>query len=334
MSVGIVGYGVYVPWRFIDPARIAPQARRLGLLKKALADWDEDSITMAVEAGRSALLQTNVSVDDVGAVYIGSESPPYAVNPSSTVVADILGMGDAYRAADLQFACKAATAGLQMAAAEVAQQHIPYGLVIGTDTSQARPGDPLELSAGAAAVAVLVGKKNVIAKIEGTLSVSSDTPDFWRREHERYPSHGGRFTGKPAYFQHVITAAKRLMEKLRVKPEDFAYVVFHMPNGVFPVTAAQILGFSEKQYLPGLTVKEVGNPYSASALLGLVAIMERAKPKQRILMVAYGSGAGADAVAFKTTPSISFLKRGSLQKMFLKRKEVDIETYLRNRRIQ
>jgi len=116
----------------------------LGLEKKALAAWDEDSVTMAVEAGQTALKVAKIKAGELGAVYVGSESPPYAVNPMSTIVADVLGVGNHYRAVDLQFACKAATAGLQMAMGEVAGKHHDYALVIGTDKAQAKRGDVLE----------------------------------------------------------------------------------------------------------------------------------------------------------------------------------------------
>ncbi len=328
MNVGIVSYGAYAPYQYIYSENIGKEAARLGLSKKALASWDEDSVTMAVEAGRKALMLGTVDAQKVGALYIGSESPPYAVKPSSTIVADVLGMNNEYRAVDLQFACKAATAGLQMALSEVSSSHTSYGLVIGSDKSQAKPKDALELSAGASAAAVLVGKKNVIAKVIDTVSISSDTPDFWRREHELYPSHGGRFTGEPAYFSHVLPCAKRLLEKTNTKVSDIDYVVFHMPNGMFPVKAAKVLGFSPKQYMDGLTVKEVGNPYSASALLGLSAVLDVASFNKKILMVSYGSGAGSDALLLETTKEIVNLKRGNIKRMFSKRKEASYLEYL------
>ncbi|EQD31276.1 hydroxymethylglutaryl-CoA synthase, partial [mine drainage metagenome] len=81
-----------------------------------------------------------------------------------------------------------------------------YGMAIGSDTSQGAPGDVLEYSASAGGTAMILGNENVIAEINHTLSVTSDTPDFWRREGEPYPTHGERFTGEPAYFKHTISA--------------------------------------------------------------------------------------------------------------------------------
>jgi hydroxymethylglutaryl-CoA synthase len=332
-TVGIVGYGAYMPHYYIDPAEINVGARSLGLTKKALAVWDEDSVTMAVEAGNTALEVAGVEAHELGAVYVGSESPPYAVNPMSTIVADVLGVANKesglgeYRAVDLQFACKAATAGLQMAMGEVQGGHHDYALVIGSDKAQAKPGDVLEWSAGAAAAALLVGRERVIAEVKGMVSVTSDTPDFWRRAYEQHPQHGGRFSGEPAYFNHVLSASELIMKRLALKPGDITYAVFHMPNGRFPLEVARKLGFEAEQVEPFFTVKEVGNPYSASALMGLVAVLEKLKAGETVLVTAYGSGAGADAMILEGTDELKNYRWGGLDDLFKKRQQVGLLAY-------
>jgi hydroxymethylglutaryl-CoA synthase len=347
-SVGIVGYGAYIPRFYMDPAELNSGAQGLGLEKKALALWDEDSVTMAVEAGREALRTAAIEAGDLGAVYVGSESPPYAVNPMSTIVADVLGVGNPsasfdgakdkrsgqaeYRAVDLQFACKAATAGLQMAMGEVASGHHHYGLVIGSDKAQAKPGDVLESSAGAAAAALVVGRGKILARVLGTLSVTSDTPDFWRRGGQQYPQHGGRFTGEPAYFAHVVTAGKKLLQQMEFGATDLTYAVFHMPNGRFPLEAGKRLGFTASQIEPFMTIREVGNPYSASALLGMVALLEVLQPWERALIVAYGSGAGADAILLEGTEELKQRRWGGLKHLFNGRSSVGLVKYLRHER--
>jgi hydroxymethylglutaryl-CoA synthase len=266
-------------------------------------------------------------------VYVGSESPPYAVNPMSTIVADVLGVANKesglgeYRAVDLQFACKAATAGLQMAMGEVQGGHHDYALVIGSDKAQAKPGDVLEWSAGAAAAALLVGRERVIAEVKGMVSVTSDTPDFWRRAYEQHPQHGGRFSGEPAYFNHVLSASELIMKRLALKPGDITYAVFHMPNGRFPLEVARKLGFEAEQVEPFFTVKEVGNPYSASALMGLVAVLEKLKAGETVLVTAYGSGAGADAMILEGTDELKNYRWGGLDDLFKKRQQVGLLAY-------
>ena len=238
-------------------------------------------------------------------VFVGSESHPYAVNPTATIVGDALGLNSNYFAVDLEFACKAGTAGLQAAMGLLRTDWYRRALVIGTDCAQSKPHDVLEYTVAAAAAAFIVGVgAEVIAEVEAVTSVSSDTPDFWRRDGIKYPSHGGRFTGKPAYFKHIRQAAENLFSISGQRPADFDYCVFHMPNGKFPRRIAQQLGFTQQQLAPSLVVDKIGNPYSAATLVGLAAVLDQARPGERIFLVSYGSGAGADGFILQTTKQI------------------------------
>src|SRR4029079_6213937 len=150
---------------------------------------------------------------EIRAVWVGSESHPYAVKPTSTIVAEALGAVPNTQAADWQFACKAGTEAMQAAIGLVGSGMGHYALAIGMDTAQGRPGDALESTAGAGGAAYLVGPADeALAVFEGSYSYVTDTPDFWRRQHEKYPEHGQRFTGEPASFRHGTPAAQRLME--------------------------------------------------------------------------------------------------------------------------
>lgn len=310
-NVGILGFGVYLPWNRIKISEIASVwgkspgevEKSLGVTEKAVAGIDEDTVTMGVEAGKNALEMAKISPENLGAIYVGSESHPYAVNPSATIIGEALGIGRNYLAADLEFACKAATAGMENLAGLLETGLVNYGLIIGSDCAQAKPHDALEYTAAAGAAAFVLGRNNkdFLVQVLDFSSYSSDTPDFWRRDGVPYPSHQGRFTGEPAYFAHTIGVVKQLLEKTKMEPKDFAYCVFHMPNGKFPCEVAKRLGFEKKQIEPGLVVGQIGNPYSASSLLGLLSVLEIAKPNQLILFTSYGSGAGADSFILKTT---------------------------------
>lgn len=309
--IGIVGYAAYIPKYRIKLSDIADVWKKdtqeilhgLKVQEKAVPAFDEDTVTVAIEAGNKALAMADISPKQIGSMYIGSESHPYAVNPSSTIVAEYLGIGPDFFAADLEFACKAGTAGVQAAIGLLESKHIAYGMAIGADTAQGRPHDALEYTAASAAVAYILGTKKTesIADIITMSSYNSDTPDFWRRDGERYPSHFGRFTGEPAYFAHVLSEGEKLLKDSKLTPKDFDYCIFHMPNGKFPRLAARKLGFTPEQLAPSLTVDKIGNPYSASAMLGLAAVLDVAKPKQKIFFVSYGSGAGSDGFIFQTT---------------------------------
>ena len=186
---------------------------------------------------------------------------------------------------------------------------IKYGVAIGADTSQGAPGDALEYSASAGGAAYLIGSEKIIAKINKTLSFTTDTPDFWRREGQPYPKHGGRFTGEPAYFRHITSAAKMMLEAMGTKPEDYNYAVFHQPNGKFPTRVAAQLGFTPEQIQYGLLTPEIGNTYSGAVPLGLANVLDHAKPGDRIFVTSYGSGAGSDAFDITVTDEITNYKR-------------------------
>ena len=309
---GIIGYGSYLPRYRIKVENIAkewgadPEAikRGLQLYEKTVPGLDEDTITISVAAANNALKRAEIDPKEIGAVYIGSESHPYAVKPSGTILIDALGIGPDVHVASYEFACKAGTEAMFVANSLVKSGEVKYALAIGADTSQGAPGDALEYSASAGGSAFIMGNENVVAEILFTNSFTSDTPDFWRREHEFYPRHAGRFTGEPAYFKHVVGAGKLLLEKSGMKQQDFKYAVFHMPNGKFPQSAGKKLGFTKEQLETGWIVPWMGNTYSGSSPTGLSAVLDVANPGDLIFMVSFGSGAGSDGFVFKVTERI------------------------------
>ncbi|MEM1582371.1 MAG: hydroxymethylglutaryl-CoA synthase [Candidatus Bathyarchaeia archaeon] len=335
---GIVGYGVYIS-RF----RI-----KEGTIERSVPFMDEDAITAAVESGKLALIHSGVDHRLVGKIYVGSESNPYAVNPIASKVAQVLKLGEEEKAegvqgvdaVDTEFACKAATSMFKDAMALTYYQRDPtdYVMVIGADNAQAaprgEPGGELDFFVGFGGAAFIFGMKDVIAEVEGWYSCTSDTPDFWRRDLEPYPRHGGRFTGEPAYFKHIIKAGRKLMEKMNLKPSDIDYFVCHQPNPAFPARAAATLGFKPEQYTLGLQVSKFGNTYSGSSPIGLAAILDQAEPHKRIMIVSYGSGAGSDAYVFVTTSQIKdkrdrqkFTVKHQAENKFIK--YIDYATYRR-----
>ncbi len=309
---GIVGYGVYIPRYRIKVEEIAKVWGKdgnaikngLNVQQKSVPGLDEDTITISTQATRNALDYCKIDPQEIGAVYVGSESHPYAVKPSATVVAEAIGATPVMTAADYEFACKAGTAAMQTCMAYVDSNMAKYGLAIGADTSQGRPADALEFTAAAGGAAYIIGKENTIANFEATYSFTTDTPDFWRREGEEYPKHGARFTGVPAYFKHVAGGTDGLLEKTGYKIEDFDYVIFHQPNGKFPLRMAKKYGIPKEKILPGLLTPTIGNTYSGSTPLGLAAVLDQAKENDLILATSFGSGAGSDSFAIRVTDAI------------------------------
>jgi hydroxymethylglutaryl-CoA synthase len=337
-SVGITGYGAYVP-RYRLPAsevaRIWTDGQGgLPIKEKSVPGLDEDVATMSIEAARNAMSRSGIQPNEIRAVWVGSESHPYAVKPTSTLVAEAIGAVPNVQAADWQFACKAGTEAMVAAIAFVGSGMANYAMAIGMDTAQGRPGDALEYTAGAGGAAFLLGPaENSLAVIDATYSFVTDTPDFWRRQYAKYPEHGQRFTGEPAYFTHVTEAGKALMEATQTTAADYKFAVFHQPNTKFPQRAAQILGFNKEQIQAGLLVPLIGNTYAGAAIIGLTAILDIAVPGDRILMVSFGSGAGSDAFAITVTESIQERrdKAPHTQDYIARRTQIDYAEYARLR---
>jgi hydroxymethylglutaryl-CoA synthase len=308
-QVGIVGYGAYIPRYRLPGTEIAKLwtdgLGRSPVNEKAVAGIDEDVTTMSIEAARNAVACAEIDPENIRAVWVGSESHPYAVKPTSTIVAESIGTSPNIQAADWEFACKAGTEAVQASIGLVGSGMGNYTLSIGMDTAQGRPGDALEYTAASGGAAFIIGPASESYAIyQGSYSYVTDTPDFWRRAGESYPSHGDRFTGEPAYFAHTISSASRLMEMMGTTAADYDYAVFHQPNVKFPSRAAKMLGFSPEQVKDGLLANDIGNVYSGSCMIGLTAVLDVAQPDDRILMVSYGSGAGSDAFDLKVTDRI------------------------------
>ncbi len=336
--VGIVGYGAYVP-RYRIPAREIARVWAGGkgglpIKEKAVPGLDEDVITMSIEAARNAMLRAQILPEQLRAVWVGSESHPYAVKPTSTVVAEAIGAVPHIQAGDWEFACKAGTEAMVAAMGFVGSGMAEYALAVGMDTAQGKPGDALEYTAAAGGAAFVIGPaENSLATLNCSYSYVTDTPDFWRREYQKYPEHGVRFTGEPAYFQHITSSSKTLMQELGATAKDYTWAVFHQPNTKFPQRAAQMLGFTPEQIAPGLLVPVIGNTYSGASIIGLTAILDIAKPGDRILLASFGSGAGSDAFDITVTDKIT--ARAGLarttQEYIARRTEIDYATYARYR---
>ena len=341
--VGIVGYGAYVP-RYRLPASEVSRVWTGGhsvapIREKSVAGPDEDTVTIAIEAARNALARTGgLDPSRIGAVWVGSESHPYAVKPTGTILAESIGAVPHTLSGDWEFACKAGTEAFQAAMGVVGSGMVEYALVVGADTAQGRPGDALEYTTGAGGSAFILGKVDgdyePMAIIEGSLSYVTDTPDFWRRAYKKYPEHGARFTGEPAYFKHTLAAARELMEALGTTAADYAHAVLHQPNVKFPLKAGNQLGFGRDQLIHGLLVNEIGNTYAGSSMTGLTAVLEIVRPGDRILLVSFGSGAGSDAFSLHTTETLPARRHlaPSTRDYIDRRVRIDYATYARFRK--
>ena len=349
---GILGYGAYIPrfrlkvediWdMWVNPVDTpAVIKERRGLTEKAVARWDEDSVTMAVVAANASLENAGISADELNAIYFGSCTHPYVSKAGVSVIAEALTDNRELICADCQFATKSGTAALQICAALVDAGLVKYALGIGSDalSRHVPPNDTLEYSASSGAAALVIGREREIAKIENIYSYNTNTPEFFRLDGERYIKHAASEDGEYlwGYLRYTKEAVAGYMKKFGCEPGEFAYVAISQPDGRLPIKVSQEIGFTEQQIEPGLIANEVGDCGSASALLSLEMILNQAKPDERILLVSYGFGAGCDVIGLKTT---SLLEEGrkrreiyaSIKELINDKEYISYTQYLRQER--
>jgi len=364
-KVGILGYGVYIPWQRIqtelvvrsrekgkkDLPEIVDKVRNGLLLRyKSIAGYSEDSITMATEAAENAVTMSGVESKRIGTVVAGSESKPYSVGQIARHVASFVGVGNHVFTADVEGACNAGMQALSFVESDIKADKAEYGLAIGSDIAQAPRGDTLEYAAGAGAGAFVLGKEgDFVATIEDIAPYSSLTMDFWRREDVPVPSHLGRTTVE-AYIQHVTGAIANLLQRHKnLRITDFDHVTFHQPSGYMPLKTCKAMmqassnpidgdvaermrvteEYIEKRVKPWLRVLDTGNTYAASTPIAVASILDKSKPGDDILAVSYGSGAYANATWIKVQEGIA-RKVGSIPTVqdYVERKnEINLRNY-------
>lgn len=316
---GIVSYGTYIPQfrmpveeplRVWDNTFLKVLKEQLLISERIVLSPDEDTVTMAVESTRQALQRWGHGIEDVDGIYLGTCTNPYSSRPSSTIVAEALGENPSVDCMDVQFSTKSGTSALRVAQAMVSSEAARYAVAIGSDTMNRHtaPGTLQEYTASAAAASFIMGDNpdEIIAEIGPFGSIVSDLSDMFRREGERYISSGGSSASDSGLglYNHISQAVTEYLKVHELKPKDFHSVVFQQPSGVLPVILAKRLGFSAEQVMPGVIAYKLGDLGSASALISLASLLDKASPNQKILVASYGFGAGADVTVVTVTENI------------------------------
>jgi hydroxymethylglutaryl-CoA synthase len=333
--VGIHGYGGYVPKYRLTNEEINRVWDGLSapIDRKAVAGPDEDVVTIAIEAAGYALDRAGIDPDELRGIWTGSKRHPYDVKPSSTIIADALGADTDIEASDVEFASKAGTEAMQSAIGFVGSGMARYAMAIGSDAAHGKPGDDTEYTASAGGAAFVLGPADddAIARIEGSYSYVSNTPDHWQRNDAKYPEHAAGFEAKEAFRKHVVSAAETLMDELGRTQADYDYAVIDHPDRKRMARAAAELGFDREQVGPGFLANEIGHARSGATLLGTAATLDQADPGDRILWVSFGSGAGSDAISLEVSEGVERARdRAPSVRRFVDRGvEIDYATYAR-----
>ena len=329
MSVGIVGYGVYIPKYRVGRGTIGKAWSTGGRGESSVSYHDEDVITMGAEASLNAVSHSGIdSSAELDALYLGTDSYPHLEHSSLGIISEVLRTKDEMDLADFTASPRASFAAFKACQDAIKANRIKYGLVIGSEARSASPGSLEEMNCGDGAAAVLLGSENTIAEIEEIYTYTSNIVDRWREAGSPYPKeYEPRFTRDYGYQRHVLKAAGALLEKLGASIDDFQHVILQQPDGRMVKKAAKSLNLKPEQTQTADLFPVVGDLGAASVLMGLAVVLDQAKPGERILALSYGSGV-SDAIALKVNERIEKKRgRGKAVDAYLKSK-VDLEDYV------
>jgi 3-hydroxy-3-methylglutaryl CoA synthase len=300
--VGIVSYGGYVPALRIDRQIIAGAWGRGSIGgERSVANNDEDSLTMAVEAAINCI--NDRSREKTDGLFFASTTAPYQEKMSATMIATVLDLRREIITADYANSLRAGTAALKAAIDSVKSESAQNLLVAAADNRCGYPRSDQEQSFGDGAAAVLVGRENVVATFEGSYSVSNEMVDVWRNPEDQFVRTGeGRFILGEGYTAHIQEVVRGIMTKYELKVTDIAKAIFPAQDGRTHTKLAQSLGFDMETQIQDPLLSKVGHCGVAQPLMMLVAALEAANPGDLLLLAAYADG--ADAMLFKATERI------------------------------
>lgn len=304
MSVGIVSYGAYLP-RFRITRREYQQTWgncAASIKEKIVMDFDEDTLTMGIEAAQEAL-KCGINPEEIEILCWASTNPPYQEKMISGAAAVMLGLREDIMVTEHGQSTRAGSEALLTAWALLSAGSGRNALVVAADVPRACPRESIEHGLGAGGVAYILGKENFIAEIDGFNSFVCEMlgERFRPAGDNNLRDIGVRAFTLASYNQMVSRALQSLMEKLNKKPSDYNYLVIQEIDGRSANMVAKKLGFEEKQLAPSLLYEQTGDTGASSALLSLAAVMDQSKPGEKILLAAYGSGAGSMAVSLTVT---------------------------------
>lgn len=332
--VGITSYGAYVPLYRLDRMVIfnaigwaAPAAPQPG--EKAVANYDEDSLSMAVNAAIDCL--NGFDRERVDGLYLATTTAPYKERHSSGIIAAALDLRSDIRTADFTDSLRAGTIALNAAIDAVKAGSAKSIMLAAADCRLGAGAGYAEQTFGDGAAAFLFGDEGVIASLEGSYTISADLVDVWRADGDVFiRSWEDRFIRDEGYMKFIPEAASKLLAKCNLSPTDFAKVAFYGPDVRTHGRIARRLGFAPEQVQDPL-LTTIGNTGVASSLMMLVAALEDAKPGDKLLIISYGNG--SDALYFQVTEEIEKARdrRGIKRNLASKRPLLSYEKYGRFR---
>ena len=321
--VGIAAFGAYIPRYRLG----ADTAGWSSTMERSIANFDEDSVTMAVAAGLDCL--RGLDRQAVDGLVFATTTPPYAEKQCAAIIADALALRRDIFSADITNVLRAGTTGLKTALDSVTAGSAKQILVIASDNRQGAPKGDTERNSGDGAAAFLVSQDGTIASLEGFYSITDNMLDTWRSAQDRFVrSWEDRFTTEEGLERILGEAVSGYFRQQGLAAGDVAKVALYAPDARRHGQLARLMGFTAEQVEDPLFGK-MGNTGAAYPLMLLVKALEDSQPGQLLLVVSYGDG--SDVVGFRTTQSTAGLDRPKGVSGYLNSKLIldDYETYAR-----
>lgn len=316
MNIGITSYGAYIPRYRLSGQTIATAWQKPPVKgEKALACFDEDSFTLAVESSFNALGQSPAIMPDT--VFFASATPPYWEKLTAGMLAAVLDLPGTTRTMDFTNSLRSGTSALINTVERIKGGFSRKSLLAAADCRTAQPGSDWEYFIGDGSASILLSTENIIARIVETFSISSDFTDVWRRDTDSYINSGDiRFGQEIGYARLMESAIQDILQKSGLKQSDFAKVILTPRDPRSHISLAQKLGFGKTQLQDDL-LTQTGFTGTAHPLISLCAALETAKPGDKILLTAYGDG--CDTIILEVTDEIEAYRRRNGDAMTLKK---------------
>jgi 3-hydroxy-3-methylglutaryl CoA synthase len=313
--MGIVSYGVHIPrYRLSNKCIADAWGRPSTKGEKAVANFDEDSLTMGVDSSLNCLRKVGIEVKKIDGLFFSSTTPSYREKFSSSVIAMAIDLSCRIRSTDYLGSLRSSTSAILGAMDAIKSQSCENVLVVGSDCRLAEPGSPFEGIFGDGSVSLLLGKDDVIASIIASFSISDEFTDLWRRDEDLYVRQDDvRFAQQYGYTRLVSESINGVLSTNGYKPKDFSKIVLPPIDARSHIGLARKLGFDTKTQLQDALIETTGITGTAHYLLLLAAALEDSRPGDKILFASYGDG--SDAFILEVTENISKVKgQGGISK--------------------
>lgn len=305
MKAGIVSYGIYVPYCRLSRDVIAKAwGGRSGGGERSVANYDEDSITMAVQAAFNCLRYANR--EEIDGLFFASTTSPYKEKQCSSIVAAALDLRRNIITVDCTNSLRSGTSALRLAVDAVNSGSVKNIMVVAADCRLGYPQSIQEQNFGDGAAAVLVGNSGVIANVEAAATISDDIIDVWRLDTDTFVrSWEDRWVLAYGYSKNTGKAVTEVITNSNMKAADLNRVALWAPDSRSHRELARTLGFVDSQLQDPL-LESVGNTGSAHPLLMLAFALNESKAGDRVLLASYGDG--SDAFILGVTEKIEQVK--------------------------